>query len=169
MGKRKFEKGDNVSLSEKAPKWLVTKVESFGSKIDTIEVIGMDYNYSGSTYTIGLFDAGRKTLTHIQGVRSTDVVINTIGGGNRSVTQILHKISENNKAIEKIQLENQRLNERIQLIETLELDNVDQRLLDIALVMVEVSNEQGTKMDLKTAYNISVSLRDKRKTAVAFL
>jgi hypothetical protein len=169
MGKRKFEKGDNVSLSEKAPKWLVKRVEDQGSKIDRIEVIGMDYNYSGSTYTIGLFDAGHKTLTHIQGVRSTDLVLDTIGSGNKSISQILHKISENNKAIEKIQLENQRLNERIVLIESLELDNVDQRLLDIALVMVEVSNEQGTKMDLKTAYNISASLRDKRKTAAAFI
>jgi Asp-tRNA(Asn)/Glu-tRNA(Gln) amidotransferase B subunit len=169
MGKRKFEKGDIVTLSEKAPKWLVTRVEEYSARIDKIEVSRLDNNYDVSSYTICLFDADHKTLTYIQNVRSTDLVLDTIGSGNKSISKILQKISENNKAIEKIQLENQRLNERIQLIESLEIDNVDQRLLDIALVMVEVSNEQGTKMDLKTAYNISASLRDKRKTAAAFI
>ena len=168
MSKRKFEKGDLVALSEKAAKWVVQKVETYSTKVDRIEVIAMDYNYSGSTYTIGLFDKDHKTLTHISNLRAGDLVHDTLGTGNRTISQLVHKITENTKAIEKIQLENQRLNERIRLVESLEIDNVDQRILDLALSMVEVSKEQGTNMDLKTAYNISISLRDRRKTNVLF-
>jgi ribosomal protein S17E len=154
MSKSKFQINDRVDIKPSAPKWVIDRVESFKNKIAYCKIINTASGYGTKEYTVGIFDKGDRTLTHFN-VRANAIELATGGMGNIYIDRLQFRIDENSKAIEKLQLENQRLRNRIQLVLELKVDSIDEKVLNAAEKIAKVKN-----IEMQEAYELTLALRD---------
>jgi hypothetical protein len=167
MAKQKFQKNDKVVFTNKAPKWALEDYKKY-ENVCIMMVIASANNFSsyGVNYSVNLIGENGKVLRKIDYLSSSDLALNEQTYFNNTemiIDKINQAIEQNNKSIERFQQENTRLNERINLIRTLDVSNINQKVLDDALSLIHVSNSLGTIIDLSTAYNICLALKEQKK------
>ncbi len=158
MSKSKFQINDRVDIKPSAPKWAINKIESLKTKIAYCKIISTASGYGTKEYTVCFFDKGDRTLTHFS-LRANYIEHAKGGIGNIYIDRLQFRIDENSKAIEKLQLENQRLLARIQLVQSLNADSIDERVLNAAERIAKIKN-----ISIQEAYELTWDLRDLLKT-----
>lgn len=159
MSKRKFQKGDYVKLSPKAPKYI-TKILS-QITYTSIRVRSYGYRYDRGAYICELLDANDKVIRNGRLKNGDEIVLDTshisLGTVLSQADTISTRINENVAKIEELQKENQSLIETLNLMEELGVKTFNEKAYTVAKKMIATKR---LDMPIKSAYNVVAELSE---------
>lgn len=155
MAGRKFKVKDVVKLTDKAAAYN----RKHATKKNVVHLEVSSY-YGGwdAHYKCRAFDAAGKHVRDAYGNELWCLKSNHIDHGTKrtQIEALKFQIGENNKQMEKLQGDNQKIEAMIRTIQELGVDSLDNRAYTAAKKLVE----EGKFQDVKTAYNTVIVVKE---------